>query len=636
MSLISRMMSRWWVRYGSAVLVFGLTLGLSLVLRHFDIRINFTIPIAAGLVAVSWFAGRGPGVLLACLLVGTTAATQNIPENSTIARVAFAQFSVLLLLLLLVWLISGRRKIESELREQHQLLDVTLSSIGDAVVATDTEKKITFINPAAENLLGVTSDDVACKPLTEVLLLSDADTGEPVDPTHLVSAENEADGRSHTLSLATDSRSVPVDATCSSMKDPDGNEIGAVIALRDVSERRRVEIERDEILKRERAARSEAEAANRMKDEFLATVSHELRTPLNAIVGWATLLRENRFGTEQLNKALSVIERNAKVQNTLISDILDVSRIVTGKMRIDSHPVDIMPVLRASIEAAYPSARAKNIEIRTDYDAQDPVIAGDAERIQQIFWNLISNAIKFTPNRGHINVRMTSDRDNVRISFHDTGVGIERESLPLIFEKFQQVDSSTKRVHGGLGLGLAIVRHLTELHGGTVDAVSDGEGLGATFSVQFPLLNAAQRGTPAVQQAADAPDLTGVRVLIVDDHQDTLEMFRQSLENHGAETRAANNVAVSMSIFDEWEPDVVLTDLGMPGQDGFDLLKQIRKRGTLNARFVPVAAVTAYTHREMQDEINSAGFQSQLTKPVDTPTLLRTVAQLASNSETSA
>ncbi len=631
--MMSRMMSRWWVRYGSAVLVAGLTLGLSLVLRSFDIRLNFTIPIVAGLVAVSWFAGRGPGILHAVLLVGTTALTQSVPENSTIPRVIFGYFSVLLLLLLLVWLISGRRKIETQLRKQHQLLDVTLSSIGDAVIATDTEQKITFINPAAEQLLGVTSDDVACKPLTEVLILSDSDTGEPVDPTHLLSPEDESGEPSRTFTMATETRAVPVDATCSSMKDADGKDIGGVIALRDVSERRRVEIERDEILKRERAARGEAEAANRMKDEFLATVSHELRTPLNAIVGWATLLRENRFGTDQLNKALSVIERNAKIQNTLISDILDVSRIVTGKMRIDTQPVDVMPVLRAAIEAAYPSARAKNIEIRTAFDAADPVVAGDAERIQQIFWNLISNAVKFTPSHGHIDVDLRSDNDNVRISFHDTGVGIDRASLPLIFEKFQQVDSSTKRVHGGLGLGLAIVRHLTELHGGTVDAISDGEGLGATFAVEFPLLNSVQRHQEPKTSVDEMPDISGIRVLVVDDHKDTLEMFRQSLEDHGAQTRGATNCSSALEIFKEWVPDVVLSDLGMPGQDGFDLLKKIRVQGTLSGRFVPVAAVTAYTQKETVEQVQAAGFQSHLTKPVDTDTLVRTVASLNRSSE---
>jgi PAS domain S-box-containing protein len=631
---VKALSSKWWARYGLALLLFGLIFGLSQILAYYGIRLNFTIPVVVGLVAASWWGGRGPGLLLALAIAVSIGIYAPRPQDpSGWPRAIFGYVSIGLLLGFLVILISGRKKAETTLREQREFLQVTLASIGDAVIATDKAGEVTFINPAAAAITGWQQEEACGQPINKVLRISDEITGKDALSALLTSGpsdDREAPPVVATVTLRQpDGTRIPVDAKRTPIKNIDGEAIGSVIVFNDITARRNAELERERLLLSERRARSEAEAANRLKDEFLATVSHELRTPLNAILGWAALLRKSSVDGEHTDRALSVIERNAKIQNTLISDILDVSSIITGKLKIEMRPVDVIPVVRQAIETAYPSARAKRITIETEFSAIDPVVAGDAERLQQVFWNLLANAIKFTPAGGRILIGVVSGRDLVRISVRDTGIGIDPTFLPFVFERFRQVDSSIKRTHGGLGLGLAIVRHLAEYHGGSVTAKSDGEGLGATFAVELPLL-AQPTAARAARAATDPlPDLTGLKVLVVDDHSDTLEIFRRSLEQYGAVTQGAQSCSAALDVFDEWRPNVVITDLGMPDEDGYDLIESIRSRKPADGGNVPIAAVTAYAHEEERAKTRAAGFQKHITKPVDTRELAGAVAELA-------
>jgi len=389
-----------------------------------------------------------------------------------------------------------------------------------------------------------------------------------------------------------------------------------------------------------RKAHTEAEEANRLKDEFLATVSHELRTPLNAILGWARLLRGGQLDEASGARALETIERSAVSQGQIIEDILDVSRIITGKLRLDVAPVEIAQLVANSVQSMQPTADAKGVKLQTILDSGTNLIWGDPQRLQQVIWNLLSNAIKFTSKGGRVQVALSRINSHVEVSVSDTGKGINREFLPHVFERFRQADSSTTRTHGGLGLGLAIVRHLTELHGGTVTADSAGEGLGATFTVTFPVA-ALRKGTglekqqaPGVLQAIERPDTTdqellGVRVLAVDDERDACELLRVALQQSGAEVKVSNSVREALATLKEWKPDVLLSDIGMPGEDGYELIRQIRALPHKEGGSIPAAALTAYATSQDRLKVLTAGFQTHIAKPVEPRELTAVVAILS-------
>ena len=340
-------------------------------------------------------------------------------------------------------------------------------------------------------------------------------------------------------------------------------------------------------LEREQAARSQAESADRLKDEFLATVSHELRTPLSAILGWASMLNFSTLDPETTTNALAVIERNAKAQAKLVGDILDVSSIVTGKLRIEARPVELAKIIQSAVDTLRLAADAKTISLSVALDPAAGVVAGDPDRLQQIVWNLVANAIKFTPINGHADVRLERVNSDVVLTVSDDGIGILPEFLPHVFERFRQADASTTRKHGGLGLGLAIVRHLVELHGGTVSVESAGAGRGAQFIVRLPAGSAPESTasdlvflTAAAAEAnggsTEAPDLAGLRVLLVDDEPDTLEILRVMLSQFGANVRGAASTTDALEAVLTWKPDVLVSDLGMPGEDGFALIRKVR------------------------------------------------------------
>jgi PAS domain S-box-containing protein len=417
---------------------------------------------------------------------------------------------------------------------------------------------------------------------------------------------------------------------------------GVTVYLRDVTERKRAEEERARLLESEREARRQAEEASRLKDEFLATVSHELRTPLNSISGWAGLLRAGVVNGERAERALETIERSARSQNQLINDLLDVSRIITGKMRLDVGPVSLGSVIEAAVESVRPSAEAKEIRLVELLDPASDMVSGDAERLQQVVWNLLSNAIKFTRKGGRVQVRLERVDSHVEITVADNGQGIKPEFLPHVFDRFRQEEGGTGRQHGGLGLGLAIVRHLVELHGGTVRVDSAGLNQGATFTVSLPLIPvrlAAPNGKWEARNDRAAalkklPSIAGARVLLVDDDEDGRKLVEAMLDQGGAETRSADSAAEALAILDEWLPDALISDIGMPGEDGYVLIEKLRERERESGQRRLIAiALTAYARFEDRLRALSAGYQTHVSKPVETAELLTVVASLLNRTD---
>jgi signal transduction histidine kinase len=400
---------------------------------------------------------------------------------------------------------------------------------------------------------------------------------------------------------------------------------------------RRVEAERMSLLEREQVARAEAERASRAKDEFIATLSHELRTPLNSVLGWARLLRTGKLDAGGVAQAVEAIERGATTQAQIVDDLLDVSRIVRGALRLDVRPVDLAPVIAAAVDTVRPAAQARDMEIAVFHGAPGPV-SGDPGRLQQVVWNLLANAIKFTPPGGRVEVRTEAVADGVQISVSDNGKGIPRDFVPHLFERFRQADSSTTRAHGGLGLGLAIVRHLVEAHGGTVGAESPGPGLGSVFTVRLPLAAPARpRSRTGESMAVVAPpppsgagpSLASVRVLVVDDDPDTREAVRRLLEQAGAEVVSAGSADEALEALQRAPPDVLVSDIAMPGRDGYDLIRQVRLLAPERGGRVPAAALTAFTQVEHRREALVAGYQAWLPKPIEPTALTEAVARLA-------
>jgi PAS domain S-box-containing protein len=409
-------------------------------------------------------------------------------------------------------------------------------------------------------------------------------------------------------------------------------------ACTDVDDQKRAEEERERLLQSEHEARHQAEAANRIKDEFLATVSHELRTPLNAILGWSHMLVRGRLDEKNTAHGLEVIERNARAQNQLIADLLDISRIITGKFRFEQHPVELIPTIEAAAETIRPAANAKGIDLRLHLDPAAGPISGDANRLQQIVWNLLSNAVKYTPRNGSIEVHLRRQDTSAVIIVQDTGEGITPDFLPYIFDRFRQADASTTRHHGGLGLGLAIVRHLVELHGGTVCAASKGTGQGTTFTVTLPLVvwdaakkineNSDEQYKQLAKSKFASANLTNLRVLIVDDEPDAREVLMMALSQTGAAVRATATVGEALEVFDEWKPSVLVSDIGMPSEDGYDLIRKVRARDAERGGRIPALALTGYASADDAARALAAGYQTHLAKPVAPSDLIHAVATL--------
>jgi signal transduction histidine kinase len=408
-----------------------------------------------------------------------------------------------------------------------------------------------------------------------------------------------------------------------------------------------VEREREALLAREQASRLEAENANRAKDLFLATLSHEMRTPLNAIVGWISVLRRAGYTDADLAEGLAVIDRNTKAQMQLINDVLDVSRVVSGKLRMEIGPCELVEVVNAGIDTVRPAAEARGITLDVQLDPAASKASCDSTRIQQVVWNLVSNAVKFTPKGGRVSVTLARERSSFQIQVRDNGQGINGELLPYVFDRFRQADSSARRKFGGLGLGLSIVKHIVEQHGGTVVARSAGEGAGSTFIVRLPIRavaldenpeeraeGASGSGEPASELGTKGQlhlppvRLDGLRVLVVDDEPDARRLLVKVLEQVGAVVTGAGSAAEALELLAKVQPEVLVSDLGMPKVDGYDLIRQVRGRGH-HAHDLPAVALSAYVNKDDQRKALFAGFQVHISKPVDPPDLLSVIASLA-------
>jgi CheY-like chemotaxis protein len=392
-----------------------------------------------------------------------------------------------------------------------------------------------------------------------------------------------------------------------------------------MTERER-ELERD--LEAERALRTEAERANRLKDEFLSTLGHELRAPLNAILGWSRLLESGRLAAEEVRRGGSTIARNVRSLAQLVDDLLDLSGMVSGKIRLDSEETDLAEIIEAQLEMMQSMADAKGVTLTKALPRTACLVFGDPHRLQQVVWNLLSNAVKFTPRGGSVTATLVCVADNWEVRISDTGIGLSRDRLPVVFEPFKQSDPASRREYPGLGLGLAIAKQIVELHGGRVWAVSAGEGRGATFHVSLPRVAPRENAAPSPPAAASADlDLQGVRVLVVDDEPDTLELSRRVLGAYRALVVTATSVDTALATLDNFRADVLVSDLSMPGRDGYELIRTVRR--SVGPDALPAAALTAFARPEDAVRAQDAGFQMHLAKPVEPEELVRVIAHLA-------
>ncbi|MGV2826511.1 hybrid sensor histidine kinase/response regulator [Myxosarcina sp. GI1(2024)] len=410
--------------------------------------------------------------------------------------------------------------------------------------------------------------------------------------------------------------------------DGKGTPLRFVGTVLNITEQKQAQALRERLLKREQAAREEAEHANHLKDEFLAILSHELRTPLNPILGWANLLQSGKFSETQTNTALATIERNARLQSQLIDDLLDVARILRGKLVIKEKATDLAQVIENALDTLRTAAEVKSISLEADLPSIGQ-ISGDAARLQQIVWNLLTNAIKFTPRGGRVKVCLKRVENQAQVTVSDTGKGISAEFLPQIFESFRQQDVSINRQFGGLGLGLAIVRYLVKAHQGTITAHSPGEGQGATFTVSFPLLNLQLENRQGEEPKGSDIDLTGVRVLAVDDEPDAREVLAASLTHYGAEVTVATSAMEALEIFEAFQPDVLVSDIGMPEVDGYSLIEKIRALPPEKGGEVNAIALTAYAREENRQQALTSGYQAHIAKPLEPAAFVQLVAELS-------
>ena len=496
------------------------------------------------------------------------------------------------------------------------------------IYVADVEGRCTYINPRCQAICGLTLEENLAEVWQREV--------HPEDRDRVVADWlawiKESQEYSNEFRLAGSENVRWIHVQSSPMFSDLGKLIGHVGTVRDITDRKQAEEERGRLI-REQVARQEAERANQMKDEFLAILSHELRTPLNAILGWSRLLRVKKFDEETIDKALETIERNAKSQSQLIEDILDVSRILRGKLNLNKHPIRLESVIELAIDSLQPLAEEKSIVLELTCSPNVGQVIGDCDRLQQIVWNLLSNAIKFTPEEGKVEVRLESVGDEAEIQIIDSGIGIAPDFLPYVFDRFRQADSSTTRSYGGLGLGLAIVRHLVEQHGGKVYA-ENNPGEGAKFTVALPL---AQRNALADDeawselndQAQTLPSLVNLQLLVVDDDDDTRQFLIALLEEEGAMVRSASSVAEALVELESSWPDVLLSDIGMPGADGYELIARVREMEVLRGGMMPAIALTAYARESERQQALEAGFQMHLSKPVDVSQLIAGIANLA-------
>ncbi|MGH9350545.1 MAG: ATP-binding protein [Vicinamibacterales bacterium] len=624
----------------AAVSLFATVIGPAL-----QMHAPYLLPMA-GVMTAAWYAGLWAG-LLTCFVVIVGIAYYLLPPAFSL-HVADGDDVVRLAIFVVVSLFMSA--IIERGRRTAATLRATLWSIDDAVIVTDRQGRVTFMNPVAERLTGWLLKGAAGRPVAEVYRILDEPSRELISSRiegmlrEGVLRESTILGpRKERLLLSVDGAEHPVVDSGASVVDENGDRLGAVLVFRDVSE--------------QRAARQSAERANRLKDEFLATVSHELRTPLNAVLGWTRMLLTGSIAPGATARAIEAVDRNADALANLVNDLLDVSRIVTGQLRLKPEETDVAQLVRDSLETLGPSLAAKRLGLSAQIDPV-PLLVVDPNRMRQVVWNLLSNASKFTPADGQVAVTVGQGDACVQIVVADTGQGIGPDQLPFVFNRFWQADAAPTRMAGGLGLGLAIVRHLVEAHAGTVTVHSEGIGQGATFTVTLPLPAAARiavlphaapsqaaapagrRGAPSIAEPTrggvgtrsgaparptGVPSLEGLHVLAVDDEPDSLDLVAEALRRRGAHVRTARSADEAISLCRERMPDVLVADIGMPGQDGFTLLRELHESTNDS---LPALALTAYAGESHRRAALDAGFTDQMEKPIDPDQLAVVVGEI--------
>ena len=546
--------------------------------------------------------------------------------------------------------VTDQAQVEDDAHDAYRRLKFHVESSPLAVIEWDSDFRVSRWSESAVRLFGWSAEEVIGKHVNEWQFVF----ADDVDAVELVTNRQRQGVEVHGLLRNRNYTREGAVLFCewynSVLHDASGNLVSVLSLVLDVTAKKLAEEERSALLLRERDARRQAEEADRLKDEFLATLSHELRTPLTSILGWASMIRSGEVEGANANRAMETIERNARSQARLIDDLLDVSRIITGNLRLDLHPLHVGPIVEAALDALRPTAAAKGIDLVTDIVPGDCLVRGDTNRLRQIIWNLISNAIKFTPRGGSVKIKLERGQASAQLTVVDSGEGISTEFLPFVFDRFRQAEGSISRKQGGLGLGLAVVRHLAELHGGNVSAASEGIGKGSTFTVDLPL--AVERRDPAraeerrleverrKSQRRGLTRLDGVHVLLVEDDDDSRNLLTMMLKRQGAEVTVAKSAAQAFKVLTHStrpedptgapvrRPDVVVSDIGMPEEDGYELIQKMRALSENEGGLIPAIAVTGYATRKDRERALEAGYQVHMAKPIEQTELLTAIASL--------
>lgn len=606
----------WLRRYAAALASVIFLTGVRFIASHWlGDRAPFSIYIIA--VAFSaWYGGFGPAILalgagLVCSL-SLFAASNVFADRTRLSAMVLA----LVTGLMVAALGAARRRAERLASSRKEELDQVLRQMNDAFFVLDRRWRVLYCNDQAARWLERSSSELIGQSIWQLWPVRI----EPAAQQRLLDVVERGESTSLEVPHERPDRWGEIHASPSHQ--------GVALVVSDISSRKASERQIAQALTNERVARAEAEKANRMKDEFLATLSHELRTPLNSILGWSQLLNVDTSPPDELKQGIAAIERNARAQAQLIEDLLDMSRITSGRLKLDISAVNLIDVVNAALEAAAPAANAKRLKLHRDWPADVPLINGDGARLQQVVWNLLTNAVKFTPPDGTIAISLIPDGDALQLRICDDGEGIDPEFMSQIFGRFQQADGSTTRRHGGLGLGLAIVRQLTELHGGTISASSEGRGKGSTFTVRLPLpRNVAPRSRPTIESNGRA-NLSGITVLVVDDEPDARDLVTRVLMAANADVMVVGSAADAFDALQERRPHVLVSDIAMPGEDGFGLIERVRRLPHEQGGAVPALALTALARPEDQAKALASGFQEHVPKPIDAQRLVRAIAVL--------
>ena len=634
-------------RYGIAVIGVALAAALRMAL---DPILGEELPLflfAFPVILAAWFGGLWPGLLATALslvvgdylFIAPRGKLLHYSDLLTLNRVSFLFFFGLVMSILAERL---RDSVKSEIdgMERSRLL---IEGVEDyAILMLDSRGRVISWNSGAERITGYKETEILGSDLSVFFTPEEIEEGRPRHGLQVAAAAGRFEEEG--WRVRKDGSRFWASVSTTALWDEAGRLRGFAKVTHDISVRKKAEEERERLLSQEKAAREEAESAGRLKDEFLATLSHELRTPLTSILGWARMGASGSVPDHQARQAMEAIAENARAQARLIDDILDMSRIVTGRLQLDARPVEVERIFQAVVDVVRPSAEMKGVALNVMCDLRGEVVLGDASRLRQAIWNLLSNAVKFSNEGGRVEARLARAGNQVEITVSDAGVGIDPQFLPHVFERFRQADGALTREHGGLGLGLAIARHIVELHGGDISASSPGKGQGATFKIRLPLPSATSaQQTPSVEErrqeldakhemgrkaAEERQRLDGVRILLMEDDPDTLETLRSIFDERGAEVITAASTPEALDALERRDPNALILDIASPDQDRYGLIRQVRERDAEQGGKIPAIAVTARATAEDRVRALSSGFQMHMARPIDPDEMIAVVASL--------